>query len=630
MTRLLIVDDKQQDLYMLQVLLSTNDFAVELASNGVEALEQARRAPPDMIISDILMPVMDGFSLCRAWKEDERLKGIPFVFYTATYTDPKDEDFALSLGAERFIVKPVEPDKFLALLRETIETHEAGKLAAPREPIEEEAEYYKEYNAALIRKLEAKVLQLKQAHQRLAVLYQASNGLAVLKSAGELVLTALSATVETVGYVQATYFHYDEKLGQLYLLDAVGFDDQALAAFKEQATFALGEERGLVGLVAQTRQPLIVPDTVREARWIPVDGTIRSALFVPVVHEQHLLGVAAVLSRQAQDFGEEDARNLTTLANNLAIAIENTQLFEQVQKSELYYRTILESSADAILGLDPELEITVWNSGAEQTFGYAKEESVGQPLDVLIPPQEKTRTEEALREAQEKGSVHGFQTQSRAKDGRLVDVEMTVTHLGPGLGYTAILRDITERKQAEEALRQSEEDYRQLFEAESDAIFLIDNETGRILQANNAACVLYGYNRKELLAKKNADLSAEPEQTRHVTRDTPIAADQVVTIPLRWHRKKDGTVFPVEITGRFFLHQGRLVHIAAIRDITERKRAEAQLNEQLDEMRRWHAVTLGRETRILDLKREVNELLARAGQPPRYPSAEDPKGLQDL
>ena len=164
MIRLLIVDDKQENLYMLQVLLSANGFQVDLASNGAEALERARRAPPDLIISDILMPVMDGFALCRAWKEDARLKHIPFVYYTATYTDPKDEDFALSLGAERFIVKPVEPDKFLALLLETIETHKVGQPAAPSQPAEEGV-YYKEYNAALIRKLEDKMLQLAEANR---------------------------------------------------------------------------------------------------------------------------------------------------------------------------------------------------------------------------------------------------------------------------------------------------------------------------------------------------------------------------------------------------------------------------------------------------------------------------------
>jgi len=166
MNTLLVVDDNQQDLYLLQVLLSAKGFKVDLASNGAEALEKARRAPPDMIITDILMPVMDGFSLCRVWKEDERLKNIPFVFYTATYTDPKDEEFALSLGADRFIIKPVEPDKFLDLLWETWNNYKAGKpVVLP--PSVEEAEYYKEYNEVLIRKLEAKMLQLEESNRAL-------------------------------------------------------------------------------------------------------------------------------------------------------------------------------------------------------------------------------------------------------------------------------------------------------------------------------------------------------------------------------------------------------------------------------------------------------------------------------
>ncbi|MHB8843947.1 MAG: PAS domain-containing hybrid sensor histidine kinase/response regulator [Nitrospirota bacterium] len=141
-------------------------------------------------------------------------------------------------------------------------------------------------------------------------------------------------------------------------------------------------------------------------------------------------------------------------------------------------------------------------------------------------------------------------------------------------------QDVTERKRIEEALRASEDRYRQLFDAESDAIVLIDNGTGRILMANNAASSLYGYSMEELLAKKNADLSAEPSETRRVTEETPVIKDNAVTIPLRYHRKKDGTVFPVEITGRFFQHEGRPVHIAAIRDITGRKRAEEELAGQ--------------------------------------------------
>jgi PAS domain S-box-containing protein len=133
--------------------------------------------------------------------------------------------------------------------------------------------------------------------------------------------------------------------------------------------------------------------------------------------------------------------------------------------------------------------------------------------------------------------------------------------------------------ETETALRESEARYRELFEAESDAIVLVDNETGRILEANGAAAAMYGYAREEMLKKLNTDLSAEPEETQRVTHGMPLVAARVVTIPLRLHRKKDGSVFPVEITGRFFRYQGRAVHIAAIRDITERTRALEQIRD---------------------------------------------------
>ena len=120
-------------------------------------------------------------------------------------------------------------------------------------------------------------------------------------------------------------------------------------------------------------------------------------------------------------------------------------------------------------------------------------------------------------------------------------------------------------------LRESEETYRQLFEMESDALFLLDTEAGRIVQANDAASALYGYSREELLRLRTADLSDEPEETRQVIRDG------VTFVPVRWHQRKDGTRFPVEITGRRFEWRGRQVYIAAVRDITERRAAEEAL-----------------------------------------------------
>jgi len=162
--RLLIVEDDPEALYMLQFLLQEQGHHVETAANGVEALEKARREPPDMAISDILMPQMDGFTLCREWKKDEQLKRIPFVFYTATYTDPNDEEFALSLGAERFITKPTEPEVFVEILQEVITAHEEGVLAAPKEPVAEEADALQQYSERLVKKLEDKMLELDEAN----------------------------------------------------------------------------------------------------------------------------------------------------------------------------------------------------------------------------------------------------------------------------------------------------------------------------------------------------------------------------------------------------------------------------------------------------------------------------------
>ena len=104
--KVLIADDNSANLYMLETMLKGYGLGVTLAENGKDALDKARLNPPDLIITDILMPVMDGYALCRQWKSDDKLKTIPLVFYTATYTEPKDEKFALSLGANLSLSNP--------------------------------------------------------------------------------------------------------------------------------------------------------------------------------------------------------------------------------------------------------------------------------------------------------------------------------------------------------------------------------------------------------------------------------------------------------------------------------------------------------------------------------------------
>ena len=162
MTRFLIVDDDESSLYILQTLLETIGYDVVSAQNGVEALEIARRNPPDIIVSDILMPEMDGFTLCREWRADQVLRAIPFVFYTATYTSHDNEKFALGLGAERFIVKTIDPEMFIDILQEVLAQQ---GVEYPDKTVTKAEDYLKGYSATLIRKLEAKVEQLEATTQ---------------------------------------------------------------------------------------------------------------------------------------------------------------------------------------------------------------------------------------------------------------------------------------------------------------------------------------------------------------------------------------------------------------------------------------------------------------------------------
>ena len=116
--KILIAEDNKESRYLLEKLLQGYGHEVTAATNGAEALEQALAQPPDIIISDILMPKMDGYKLCYECKCNERLKDIPFVFYTSTYTSIEDEKFALSLGARAYIRKPTEPEAFIQMLRD--------------------------------------------------------------------------------------------------------------------------------------------------------------------------------------------------------------------------------------------------------------------------------------------------------------------------------------------------------------------------------------------------------------------------------------------------------------------------------------------------------------------------------
>ena len=137
---ILIAFEREAELSALDQLLSGRGHRVVRSGNGLAALDAARREPPHAIVSDIVLPRMDGFALCRKWKQDERLQSIPFLFYTRRHDDPKYERFALELGAERFLARSVPPDSLVTALDEllaNVPKNSGGSNTMPLQTLEE-------------------------------------------------------------------------------------------------------------------------------------------------------------------------------------------------------------------------------------------------------------------------------------------------------------------------------------------------------------------------------------------------------------------------------------------------------------------------------------------------------------
>ena len=360
MNRILIVDDQQQNLYLMKTMLEKHGYQVLEATNGAEALEIGKTNLPDVIISDILMPVMDGFSLCQEWMKDEALRNIPFVFYTATYTDPKDEELALSLGAARFIVKPVEVEEFVSIVEQVVKEVEAGLLTVPHKTLYEETTYYRMYNEVLVRKLEDKILELekvngileediverKRAETEITRLFEESQRRLKQLEALHSIDIAIGASMDLRTTLSVVLQHVESLLGvdaADILLFSPGLQQFRFSAGRgfhtddiERANVRLGTS--FAGRAALERRIVLIRGQLSAqsdrdfTKMYEKEGFFAYA-GVPLIAKGEIKGVLEVYHRLLHSPEPEWLNLLDTLAGQAAIAIDNAQLFNDLQKS---------------------------------------------------------------------------------------------------------------------------------------------------------------------------------------------------------------------------------------------------------------------------------------------------------
>jgi len=166
--KILVVEDDENSRVLQHTILEAGGHSVVSAANGREALVKISEGAPELIISDIMMPEMDGYALCRAVKSNPDLVHIPFVFYSATFTSSGDQQLAAELGGSRFLIKPMDPDAFLASIRELLLDGIPPEVPPIIQPLDKDAMDVK-YANTISRKLDKKVEELKHAHSQLAL-----------------------------------------------------------------------------------------------------------------------------------------------------------------------------------------------------------------------------------------------------------------------------------------------------------------------------------------------------------------------------------------------------------------------------------------------------------------------------
>lgn len=383
-------------------------------------------------------------------------------------------------------------------------------------------------------------------------------------------------------------------------------------AFKE---IRLPFGKGLGGLVAKTKRGYIIEDYLTDENItravddiVEAEGIV-SGMAAPIQMGEQILGVLYVFNRRRTEFSASDLDTLFLIANLAAVEVSRKQVEETLRASEEKYRSVMEASGEPIVVYDAEGNAVYMNPAFTRVFGWSPEELLGEKIP-YVPREHESETLERVNEVlTSPDGYSSYESRRLTKSGDTLDVIIGASAYrdrdGAYQGMVANLRDITARKRAEEALRESEERYRSVMEASGEPLVVYDTE-GRVVFFNPAFTRVFGWTLDELEGKKTDYTPHEnwPETAKAIA-EVYGSKNGYVTFESRRFTKSGDTLDVIISASVYRDRNGApLGMIANLRDITARKTAELSLKKAHDEL----------EQRVADRTAELlesNELLRR-------------------
>ncbi|MCD4747120.1 MAG: PAS domain-containing protein [Bacteroidales bacterium] len=280
------------------------------------------------------------------------------------------------------------------------------------------------------------------------------------------------------------------------------------------------------------------------------------------------------------------------------------------------------SSIDGLSICNLNNKITYVNKAFTKMFGYSKKELISKKIDFIYQEDQVSILKKTMKSTMKNGWTG--ELIGKRKDGTLFPMEISASKImddkGKAIAHSANHKDITERKRNEEALREFNEKYKILFEKAIDGIFVLDAETMKIVLANLPSAEMYGFESVEDVIGLNPINFIHPEDRERVIKIIAIDMFEKNLQQIDEYRTitKDGKEVWISAMGTRIQYQKKLAGLISIRDITKRKQAEEELKKKNKELKIFNKIAVNRELRIIELKKDINELLTKLNKKTKY------------